>query len=130
MGGATPAPGLSATPLGRLWLAVANPPSSPSSCRFGRKPILSCSYLLLAASGSGAAFSPAFPIYMALRFVCGFSMAGVTLSTVILSEPQGKGAGEHQPKAERRGSGPGSTTGPCGLGKARCCPSKALRSPL
>ncbi|XP_024430213.1 organic anion transporter 3 isoform X2 [Desmodus rotundus] len=55
------------------------------SDRFGRKPILSCSYLLLAASGSGAAFSPAFPMYMALRFLCGFSIAGVTLSSVILN---------------------------------------------
>ncbi|XP_036996125.2 organic anion transporter 3 isoform X5 [Artibeus jamaicensis] len=55
------------------------------SDRFGRKPILSCSYLLLAASGSGAAFSPALPMYMALRFLCGFSIAGVTLGSVILS---------------------------------------------
>ncbi|EPQ02241.1 Solute carrier family 22 member 8 [Myotis brandtii] len=55
------------------------------SDRFGRKPILSGSYLLLAASGSGAAFSPSFAIYMVLRFLCGFSMAGVTLSTVILN---------------------------------------------
>ncbi|KAM5318602.1 organic anion transporter 3 isoform 2-T2 [Glossophaga mutica] len=47
------------------------------SDRFGRKPILSFSYLLLAASGSGAAFSPAFPVYMALRFLCGFSIAGI-----------------------------------------------------
>ncbi|XP_045039321.1 organic anion transporter 3 isoform X3 [Desmodus rotundus] len=59
--------------------------SLSDSCRFGRKPILSCSYLLLAASGSGAAFSPAFPMYMALRFLCGFSIAGVTLSSVILN---------------------------------------------
>ncbi|XP_016071833.1 PREDICTED: solute carrier family 22 member 8 isoform X1 [Miniopterus natalensis] len=55
------------------------------SDRFGRKPILSCSYLLLAASGSGAAFSPTLAIYMVLRFLCGFSIAGVTLSTVILN---------------------------------------------
>lgn len=73
------------------WLPHTAP--SPLSCRFGRKPILSGSYLLLAASGSGAAFSPSFAIYMVLRFLCGFSMAGVTLSTVILSEPQGRGQG-------------------------------------
>ncbi|XP_054426621.1 organic anion transporter 3 [Pteronotus mesoamericanus] len=54
------------------------------SDRFGRKPILSCSYLLLAASGASAAISPNLPIYMALRFLCGFSTAGVILSTVIL----------------------------------------------
>lgn len=55
------------------------------SDRFGRKPILSYSYLLLAASGSGAAFSPTFSTYMVLRFLCGFSISGVTLSTVILN---------------------------------------------
>ncbi|XP_019501074.1 PREDICTED: solute carrier family 22 member 8 [Hipposideros armiger] len=60
-------------------------PSSPLSCRFGRKPILSCSYLMLAASGSGAAFSPTLPVYMVLRFMCGFSISGVSLSTVILN---------------------------------------------
>lgn len=43
---------------------------------------------MLAASGSGAAFSPTLPTYMALRFLCGFSISGVSLSTVILSEPQ------------------------------------------
>ncbi|XP_015983417.2 solute carrier family 22 member 8 isoform X1 [Rousettus aegyptiacus] len=55
------------------------------SDRFGRKPILSCSYLLLAASGSGAAFSPTLSTYMVLRFLCGASISGVTLSTVILN---------------------------------------------
>lgn len=74
------------------WPALANRPLS-SECRFGRKPILSGSYLLLAASGSGAAFSRSFAVYMVLRFLCGFSIAGVTLSTVILSEPQGRGRG-------------------------------------
>ncbi|XP_014648423.1 PREDICTED: solute carrier family 22 member 8 isoform X1 [Ceratotherium simum simum] len=55
------------------------------SDRFGRKPILTCCYLLLAASGSGAAFSPTFTSYMVFRFLCGFSISGITLSTVILS---------------------------------------------
>ncbi|CAN0334995.1 unnamed protein product [Rangifer tarandus platyrhynchus] len=55
------------------------------SDRFGRKPILTCSYLLLAASGSGAAFSPTFPIYTVFRFLCGFGISGITLSTVILN---------------------------------------------
>lgn len=77
------------------WLTVTIPKlSSPPSCRFGRKPILSCSYLLLAASGSGAAFSPTLSTYMVLRFLCGASISGVTLSTVILSEPQGEGVRE------------------------------------
>ncbi|XP_020765342.2 organic anion transporter 3 [Odocoileus virginianus] len=55
------------------------------SDRFGRKPILTCSYLLLAASGSGAAFSPTFPIYTVFRFLCGFGISGITLSTAILN---------------------------------------------
>eukprot|EP00069_Balaena_mysticetus_P010325 bmy_20654T0 len=52
---------------------------------FGRKPILTCSYLLLAASGSGAAFSPTLPIYTVFRFLCGCGISGITLSTTILS---------------------------------------------
>ncbi|XP_011897387.1 PREDICTED: solute carrier family 22 member 8 isoform X5 [Cercocebus atys] len=55
------------------------------SDRFGRRPILTCSYLLLAASGSGAAFSPTFPVYMVFRFLCGCGISGITLSTVILN---------------------------------------------
>ncbi|XP_037695811.1 solute carrier family 22 member 8 [Choloepus didactylus] len=55
------------------------------SDRFGRKPILALGYLLLAASGSGAAFSPLLPIYMAFRFLCGFGISGIVLSTVILN---------------------------------------------
>ncbi|XP_033061466.1 solute carrier family 22 member 8 [Trachypithecus francoisi] len=55
------------------------------SDRFGRRPILTCSYLLLAASGSGAAFSPTFPVYMIFRFLCGCGISGITLSTVILN---------------------------------------------
>ncbi|NP_001075590.1 organic anion transporter 3 [Oryctolagus cuniculus] len=55
------------------------------SDRFGRKPILTCCYLLLAASGSSTAFSPTLPIYMVFRFLCGFSISGISLSTVILN---------------------------------------------
>ncbi|XP_005414808.1 PREDICTED: solute carrier family 22 member 8 isoform X2 [Chinchilla lanigera] len=55
------------------------------SDRFGRKPILTFSYLLLATSGSGTAFSPSLPTYMVFRFLCGFSISGITLSTVILN---------------------------------------------
>lgn len=62
---------------------------------------------MLAVSGSGAAFSPSLPVYMIFRFLCGCSISGITLSTVILSEPQwgpeAQGIGEHQPKAERVG---------------------------
>ncbi|XP_044115442.1 solute carrier family 22 member 8 isoform X3 [Neovison vison] len=55
------------------------------SDRFGRKPILTCSYLLLAASGSGAAFSPNLSIYTIFRFLSGWSISGIVLSTTILN---------------------------------------------
>nr|XP_010334159.1 solute carrier family 22 member 8 isoform X2 [Saimiri boliviensis boliviensis] len=55
------------------------------SDRFGRRPILTCSYLLLAASGSSAAFSSSFPSYVIFRFLCGCGISGITLSTVILN---------------------------------------------
>ncbi|XP_004682753.1 PREDICTED: solute carrier family 22 member 8 [Condylura cristata] len=55
------------------------------SDRFGRKPVLTFSYLLLAASGSGAAFSPTLPVYMVFRFLCGCGISGITQSTVILN---------------------------------------------
>ncbi|VCX40022.1 unnamed protein product [Gulo gulo] len=55
------------------------------SDRFGRKPILTCSYLLLAASGSGAAFSPNLTIYTVFRFLSGWSISGIVLSTTILN---------------------------------------------
>uniref|UniRef100_A0A8C0R0H9 Solute carrier family 22 member 8 n=1 Tax=Canis lupus dingo TaxID=286419 RepID=A0A8C0R0H9_CANLU len=66
------------------------------SDRFGRKPVLTCSYLLLAASGSSAAFSPSLSVYMVFRFLCGWSISGIVLSTAILSEPQGEGAWEDE----------------------------------
>ncbi|XP_045873023.1 solute carrier family 22 member 8 isoform X2 [Meles meles] len=55
------------------------------SDRFGRKPVLTCSYLLLAASGSGAAFSPNLSIYTVFRFLSGWSISGIVLSTTILN---------------------------------------------
>ncbi|XP_006156612.1 solute carrier family 22 member 8 [Tupaia chinensis] len=55
------------------------------SDRFGRKIILTCGYLMLAAGGSGAAFSPSFSIYLVCRFLSGFGTAGISLSTIILS---------------------------------------------
>ncbi|XP_053418216.1 organic anion transporter 3 [Nycticebus coucang] len=55
------------------------------SDRFGRKPILTCCYLLLAASGSGAAFSPTLSVYMAFRFLCGYGISGIILSTITLN---------------------------------------------
>ncbi|KAM4846111.1 organic anion transporter 3 [Thomomys bottae] len=66
-------------------LLIGGPVFGELSDRFGRKPILTCSYLLLAASGSGTAFSPTFLVYMFFRFLCGSSISGITLSTVILN---------------------------------------------
>ncbi|XP_069888179.1 organic anion transporter 3-like isoform X2 [Dipodomys merriami] len=66
-------------------ILIGGPVFGELSDRFGRKPILTCSYLLLAASGSGAAFSPTLLVYMLLRFLCGCSISGITLSTVILN---------------------------------------------
>ncbi|XP_008835703.1 solute carrier family 22 member 8 [Nannospalax galili] len=66
-------------------ILIGGPLFGELSDRFGRKPILTCSYLLLAASGSGTAFSPSLPVYMIFRFLCGCSMSGISLSTVILN---------------------------------------------
>ncbi|XP_007943190.1 solute carrier family 22 member 8 [Orycteropus afer afer] len=55
------------------------------SDRFGRKTILSWSYLLLAASGCCTAFSPTLLTYMVFRFLTGCSISGISLSTVILN---------------------------------------------
>ncbi|XP_020823832.1 organic anion transporter 3-like isoform X2 [Phascolarctos cinereus] len=54
------------------------------SDRFGRKPILTFSYLLLAVSGTCSAFSPSFLSYTFFRFLAGCSLSGISLSTVIL----------------------------------------------
>ncbi|XP_052029215.1 organic anion transporter 3 isoform X2 [Apodemus sylvaticus] len=66
-------------------ILVGGPVFGELSDRFGRKPILTWSYLLLAASGSGAAFSPSLPVYIIFRFLCGCSISGISLSTVILN---------------------------------------------
>ncbi|XP_006903172.1 PREDICTED: solute carrier family 22 member 8-like [Elephantulus edwardii] len=55
------------------------------SDRFGRKIILCWSYLLLAVSGCCTAFSPTLLTYMAFRFLTGCSLAGISMSTVILN---------------------------------------------
>lgn len=57
---------------------------------------MTCCYLLLAASGTGAAFSPSLSVYMVFRFLSGWSISGIVLSTSILSEPQGEGAEEQE----------------------------------
>ncbi|NP_001398400.1 organic anion transporter 3 isoform 2 [Mus musculus] len=66
-------------------ILVGGPVFGELSDRFGRKPILTWSYLLLAASGSSAAFSPSLTVYMIFRFLCGCSISGISLSTIILN---------------------------------------------
>ncbi|XP_073903878.1 organic anion transporter 3 isoform X2 [Castor canadensis] len=66
-------------------ILIGGPTFGELSDRFGRKPILTCSYLLLAASGLSASFSPNLLIYMIFRFLCGCSISGISLSTVILN---------------------------------------------
>nr|XP_004656503.2 solute carrier family 22 member 8 isoform X2 [Jaculus jaculus] len=66
-------------------ILVGGPMLGELSDRFGRKPTLTWSYLLLAASGSGAAFSPSLTFYIIFRFLSGFSISGISQSTVILN---------------------------------------------
>lgn len=66
-------------------ILIGGPVFGELSDRFGRRPILTWSYLLLAISGSGTAFSPSLPVYMIFRFLCGCSISGISLSTVILN---------------------------------------------
>uniref|UniRef100_A0A4X2JSE7 Solute carrier family 22 member 8 n=1 Tax=Vombatus ursinus TaxID=29139 RepID=A0A4X2JSE7_VOMUR len=54
------------------------------SDRFGRKPILTLCYLMMAVSSTCSAFSPNFLSYTIFRFLVGCSLSGITLSTVIL----------------------------------------------
>ncbi|XP_036619746.1 solute carrier family 22 member 8-like [Trichosurus vulpecula] len=54
------------------------------SDRFGRKPILTLSYLFLAISGTCSAVSHNFLTYTIFRFLAGCSLSGISLSTVIL----------------------------------------------
>ncbi|XP_004643869.1 solute carrier family 22 member 12 [Octodon degus] len=55
-----------------------------TSDRFGRKVVLSWSYLLIAVSGTAAAFTPNFPLYCLFRFLAAFAVAGVMMSTTSL----------------------------------------------
>ncbi|KAM6158136.1 solute carrier family 22 member 12 [Rhynchocyon petersi] len=52
--------------------------------RFGRKLLLTWSYLQLAAAGTAAAFAPTFPLYCLLRFLVAFAVAGVMMNTATL----------------------------------------------
>uniref|UniRef100_A0A8C5BUS8 Solute carrier family 22 member 6 n=1 Tax=Gadus morhua TaxID=8049 RepID=A0A8C5BUS8_GADMO len=54
------------------------------SDRFGRKVILSWSYLQLAILGSCTALSPSYAIFCTLRFLSGMSVSGIILNSVSL----------------------------------------------
>uniref|UniRef100_A0A8D1TCR7 Major facilitator superfamily (MFS) profile domain-containing protein n=2 Tax=Sus scrofa TaxID=9823 RepID=A0A8D1TCR7_PIG len=55
-----------------------------ASDRFGRRPVLTWSYLQMAASGTAAAFAPTFPVYCLFRFLVAFATAGVMMNTITL----------------------------------------------
>ncbi|XP_052567895.1 solute carrier family 22 member 12 [Peromyscus californicus insignis] len=55
-----------------------------TSDRFGRRRVLTWSYLQVAVSGITAAFIPFFPLYCLLRFLVASAVAGVMMNTVSL----------------------------------------------
>ncbi|XP_006037188.1 solute carrier family 22 member 6-A-like [Alligator sinensis] len=52
--------------------------------RFGRKALLSWSYLQMAVSGTCTAFAPSFPAYCVFRFLVGMALSGVVLNCMSL----------------------------------------------
>ncbi|XP_059811407.1 solute carrier family 22 member 6-A-like [Hypanus sabinus] len=54
------------------------------SDKFGRRTLLQWSYLLLAVSGTCAAFSSSFPLFCFWRFLSGVSLSGVIMNSVSL----------------------------------------------
>ncbi|XP_028290906.1 solute carrier family 22 member 13-like [Gouania willdenowi] len=52
--------------------------------RFGRRPAVLLSLLLLLLFGVGAAFSPDFYVYMVLKFASGFSASGIIGNTFVI----------------------------------------------
>lgn len=52
--------------------------------RFGRRRVLTWSYLLVSVSGTIAAFMPTFPLYCLFRFLMAFAVAGVMMNTASL----------------------------------------------
>nr|XP_007991958.2 solute carrier family 22 member 12 isoform X1 [Chlorocebus sabaeus] len=53
----------------------------PASDRFGRRLVLTWSYLQMAVMGTAAAFAPTFPVYCLFRFLLAFAVAGVMMNT-------------------------------------------------
>lgn len=54
------------------------------SDRYGRRILLLLSNLLMAVSGTCAAFSPSFPLFCLFRFGCGMALSGLGLNTFSL----------------------------------------------
>ncbi|XP_031245330.1 solute carrier family 22 member 12 [Mastomys coucha] len=55
-----------------------------ASDRFGRRRVLTWSYLLVSVSGITAAFMPTFPLYCLFRFLVASAVAGVMMNTATL----------------------------------------------
>ncbi|XP_037543935.1 solute carrier family 22 member 6-like [Nematolebias whitei] len=55
------------------------------SDRYGRRILLIVSYLLVAVSGTCAAFSPSFSLFCLFRFGCGMALSGIGLNTLSLT---------------------------------------------
>lgn len=55
-----------------------------ASDRFGRRRVLTWSYLLVSVSGTMAAFMPSFPLYCLFRFLVATAVAGVMMNTASL----------------------------------------------
>lgn len=53
-------------------------------CRYGRRFVLLLSLTVQFLFGVGAAFSPNFYVYIALRFVVGITISGITITTNII----------------------------------------------
>ncbi|KAM4617909.1 solute carrier family 22 member 6-like [Discoglossus pictus] len=54
--------------------------------RFGRRVVLLCSLLQIAAMGTGAALSPSFSFYCAFRFLTGMGICGLIINDMGISE--------------------------------------------
>ncbi|XP_061106526.1 solute carrier family 22 member 6-like isoform X1 [Conger conger] len=52
--------------------------------KFGRRILLMLSYLLMAVSGTCAAFSPSFQLFCFFRFLCGMGLSGQALNSLSL----------------------------------------------
>ncbi|XP_054581364.1 solute carrier family 22 member 6 isoform X2 [Eptesicus fuscus] len=53
--------------------------------RLGRRKVLILSHLLMAASGTCAAFAPSFPVYCAFRLLSGMAISGIVLNSMTLN---------------------------------------------